>query len=226
MPSASSSRAAATTASSASRRSRSRAASSLAQADEPFRPRLSRHAGQRHRQRPGRFRHSRRGDGGKACGKRRSLDAARQCSRENGPPGDDDSADREAREAIYAVLRAQTGHDFSGYKSRTFCAAFSAACRSITATPWPITPACCGSEPEEATAAVSRPADQCDELFSRPRSVRGAANTRSSPACSRDAAPSDVGAGLGARLRHRRGGLFASPSCCASIWTRCARRRA
>jgi two-component system CheB/CheR fusion protein len=34
--------------------------------------------------------------------------------------GDDDRANSDAREAIYAVLRAQTGHDFSGYKTRTF----------------------------------------------------------------------------------------------------------
>lgn len=33
-------------------------------------------------------------------------------------PSDDAIAD--AREAIYAILRAQTGHDFGGYKTRTF----------------------------------------------------------------------------------------------------------
>jgi two-component system CheB/CheR fusion protein len=38
---------------------------------------------------------------------------------EKQPPDEDDPANREAREAIYAVLRARTGHDFSGYKSRT-----------------------------------------------------------------------------------------------------------
>ncbi len=39
---------------------------------------------------------------------------------ETRPSDDADHADIEARETIYAILRAQTGHDFSGYKTRTF----------------------------------------------------------------------------------------------------------
>ncbi len=31
-----------------------------------------------------------------------------------------DQADRDQREQLYAILRSQTGHDFSGYKTRTF----------------------------------------------------------------------------------------------------------
>lgn len=36
------------------------------------------------------------------------------------PAPDGGQSDDEAREAVYAVLRAQTGHDFGGYKTRTF----------------------------------------------------------------------------------------------------------
>jgi two-component system CheB/CheR fusion protein len=39
---------------------------------------------------------------------------------ETPPSSDDDHANHDAREAIYTILRAQTGHDFSGYKTRTF----------------------------------------------------------------------------------------------------------
>ncbi len=48
----------------------------------------------------------------------RGLDALDGSPEGRGPSGDDEAAD--AREAIYAVLRAQAGHDFSGYKTRTF----------------------------------------------------------------------------------------------------------
>ncbi len=36
------------------------------------------------------------------------------------PSGGDDQAESDEREQIYAILRSQTGHDFSGYKTRTF----------------------------------------------------------------------------------------------------------
>ena len=49
----------------------------------------------------------------------RSLDALDALAGEP-PAATDDRAADDAREAIYAILRAQTGHDFSGYKTRTF----------------------------------------------------------------------------------------------------------
>ncbi len=36
------------------------------------------------------------------------------------PEGGEEAATKAARETIYAILRNQTGHDFSGYKTRTF----------------------------------------------------------------------------------------------------------
>jgi two-component system CheB/CheR fusion protein len=48
-----------------------------------------------------------------------SFDALDKLAKEPAP-GDDDHAAADARQTIYAILRAQTGHDFSGYKTRSF----------------------------------------------------------------------------------------------------------
>jgi two-component system CheB/CheR fusion protein len=55
----------------------------------------------------------------------RSLHAIEALARDTGPAEADDAdaaedGDDGAREAVCAILRAQTGHDFSGYKKRTF----------------------------------------------------------------------------------------------------------
>lgn len=52
----------------------------------------------------------------------------------------------EALPEIYAILRNQVGHDFSGYKKRTFVRC-SGACRSGSWRAWPPTWSCCGSIP-------------------------------------------------------------------------------
>ncbi len=46
--------------------------------------------------------------------------AALDALAEKPPEAESEQAADQAREAIYAALRAQTGHDFSGYKTRTF----------------------------------------------------------------------------------------------------------
>ena len=51
------------------------------------------------------------------------------------------------RDAIYAILRSQTGHDFSGYKIRTFLRRVHRRMQILDSPPWGITSSSCARTP-------------------------------------------------------------------------------
>ena len=172
--------------------------------------RIRGNAGQRHRERPGRFRDPRRRDGGKTRRKSaRSFERSfgRSLRLRNANPTTISARRRGAAKAICAILRVRTGHDFSGYKTRTFmrrvhrrmqirqCEAIADYVELLR------------EDPDEATllfrdllinvTSFFRDADAFDALEKPviPRLFEGQGRVR-------------LGAGLGAGLRHGRGSLF------------------
>ena len=125
---------------------------------------------------------------------------------------------RQPGQEICAILRNQIGHDFSGYKSKTFLRRVQ---RRMQVTQLGQPGRLCraaAAGPQGGRRPVPRPADQRDQLLPRRRGLRDAAARWSSPSCSRAAAPTTrCASGCRAARPARRS--TPSPSCCASTWT-------
>jgi two-component system CheB/CheR fusion protein len=78
--------------------------------------------------------------------------AALDALSEHQPPDGDDQAASHARDQIYAILRAQTGHDFSGYKARTFLRRVQRRMQVHQCDAWTDYVSLLQRQPDEATA--------------------------------------------------------------------------
>ena len=132
-----------------------------------------------------------------------------------GPAEDADAAIAEAHGEIAAILRETVGHDFSGYKDKTF---FRRVQRRIQVLRLPDIGAYLAvlrTGSAGSAQPLQRPADRRHRLLPRPGGVRQPGRARhprpvQGPRAGRDRAH------LGAGLRDRRGSLFASRSSCAN----------
>ena len=112
-----------------------------------------------------------------------------------------------ALKKIFVLLRGQTGHDFSQYKQSTIFRrverrmAVHQIERSGRLRPVP------AAEPGRGGGAVPRPADRRHQFLPRPGGLCSAGGA-GHPALFAGKPVGSTGAGLGARLLHRRGGLF------------------
>ena len=120
---------------------------------------------------------------------------------------------------IYAILRKQIGHEFSGYKTKTFLRRVQRRMQVVQlGDNRGLCRAAAPATPHGGRRAVPRPADQRHQLLPRRGAFDALAEQRH-PAAVRGPRRRRHGARLGARLRHRRGGVLDRASWCASIWT-------
>ena len=132
---------------------------------------------------------------------RRSRREARRCGRHRNWPI--------CSRPICEMLRAQVGHDFSGYKrARPSCAGCSAACRCCSWTARRTTWNGCGRTRRRSTALFQDLLISVTSFFRDPDAFEALGEQVVCRSCSKAAARRRQRPGLGARLRHRRGGLF------------------
>ena len=117
------------------------------------------------------------------------------------------------------ILRNQVGHDFGGYKTKTFLRRVQRRMQVTAAADGRGLCRAAAPGPAGGRGAVPRPADRRDQLLPRRRCLRGAGRASSSRSCSRGAAPRTWSAS-GCRAARRARRCSPSPSCCASTWRR------
>ena len=128
-------------------------------------------------------------------------------------------------QTICEILRNQVGHDFTGYKERTFLRRVQRRMQVLQLGTHRGLHRAAAAGAGRGVAAVPRPADRRHQLLPRRGGLRGARRSSSCRACSRGAGADDtvrvwVPGLLPPARRSTR-----SPSCCASSWTRSARCR-
>ena len=125
------------------------------------------------------------------------------------------------RNAICEVLRAQLGHDFAGYKDRHFLRRVQRRMQVLQLDEPDGLSRAAAAGAGGGGAAVPGPADRRHQLLPRPRCLRGAGRAGRAEAV-RGPRRRRHGAGLGAGLRHRRGGLFPRHAAARAHGRRCA----
>ena len=134
------------------------------------------------------------------------------------PMNEDDGVVLDARQAIYSILRDHAGHDFSGYKTKTFMRRVRRRmqiqkCETITDYVERLR-----QLPGEATALFRDLLINVTELFSRYGRLRRAREKRRSHGCSRGK-ERPTRCESGCRVVPRAKKSIRSRSFCANIWT-------
>ena len=123
--------------------------------------------------------------------------------------------DAELLTEIFAILRSQVGHDFSGYKPSTFVRRLRRRIGVVGAAGPGNYLELLRADPAEVGGAVPGPADRCDEFLPRHRCLRGSGHPRH-PEAVRGARCDRCRAHLGCRPARPARRSTRWPSSCAS----------